>query len=143
MASFRKKDNERKKREKREEKQKRREERLLAGPASHEDMIAYVDHLGNIVDTPPEPQLRKKIKAEDILISIPRKEDVETEPQKGHVAYFNADKGYGFIKEIESAVKYFFHISSVSTELSEGNLVTFELERGPRGMNAVSIALAN
>lgn len=56
MASFRKKDNERKKQEKRLEKQKRREERLLAGPASQEEMIAYVDHSGNIVDTPPEPQ---------------------------------------------------------------------------------------
>ncbi len=105
-------------------------------------MIAYVDELGNITDTPPEERVKEEVKLEDIEISVPRKEAVEPEVNKGRVEYFNKDKGYGFIKDLVSAEKYFFHISSAPASLAEGNMVTFETERGTRGMNAVRIELA-
>jgi cold shock CspA family protein len=138
--SFGKRENEKKKQAKRLEKQKRKEERLSAGTSSPDDMIAYVDEFGNIVDTPPE-QRREEVNLEDVAIATPKKEEVEVEPLKGRVEYFNASKGYGFIKDLDSAEKYFFHISAAPPQIAEGNIVTFELERGTRGMNAVGIIL--
>jgi len=140
--SFGKRENEKKKQAKRLEKQKRKEERQAGGVASHDDMIAWVDELGNIVDTPPELRARAEVKLEDVAIATPKKEDVEPEPLRGRVEYFDAAKGYGFIKELASSEKFFFHISSAPAGIAEGNAVTFESERGARGMNAVRIALA-
>lgn len=137
--SFGKRENEKKKQAKRLEKQKRKEERQANGTSSQEDMIAYVDAFGNIVDTPPEEHAKQTVNLEDIVIATPKKEDLETEPSKGRVEYFNTNKGYGFIKELTSAEKYFFHISSAPAEITEGDTVTFELERSARGLNAVNI----
>ncbi len=141
--SFGKRENEKKKQAKRLEKQKRKEERQAGGTASLDDMIAWVDESGNLTDVPPEERETKKteIKLEDIAVSTPKKEDIDEEPMKGRVEYFNADKGYGFIKDMGSAEKYFFHISSAPSDIREGNIVNFELERGTRGMNAVRITL--
>ena len=140
--SFGKRENEKKKHAKRLEKQKRKEERQAGGTSSPDDMIAYVDEFGNIVDTPPEEQAREEVNLEDIAIATPKKEDVEVEPLRGRVEYFNESKGYGFIKDLGSAEKYFFHISEAPNGIAEGKTVTFETERGTRGMNAVRIALA-
>ena len=139
--SFGKRENEKKKQAKRLEKQKRKEERQAGGTASQDDMIAWMDEKGNIVDTPPELRKKQEIKLEDVAIATPKKDDTEPEPLKGRVEYFNTDKGYGFVKDLASTEKYFFHISSAPADIAEGNIVTFELERGTRGMNAVRIAL--
>lgn len=141
--SFGKRENEKKKQAKRLEKQKRKEERQAAGMSSPGDMIAWVDEYGNITNVPPEERERKaeSVKLEDIVISTPKKEDAEDEPLRGRVEYFNESKGYGFIKDLASAEKYFFHISAAPADIAEGRIVTFELERGTRGMNAVRIAL--
>lgn len=141
--SFGKRENEKKKQAKRLEKQKRKEERQADGSASFDDMIAWVDENGNLTDVPPEEREQKKdeIKLEDIAVSTPKKEDVEEEPLKGRVEYFNVDKGYGFIKDMTGTEKYFFHISSAPERIAEGNIVNFEIERGTRGMNAVRITL--
>ena len=48
-------------------------------------------------------------------------------------------KGFGFIKEIETGEKYFVHISGLLDDVKEGNLVTYELEKGAKGMNAVRV----
>jgi cold shock CspA family protein len=138
--SFGKRENEKKKQAKRLEKQKRKEERQAGGTSSPDEMIAWVDEMGNIVDTPPEQRKPSEVKLEDVAIATPKKEDVETEPLKGRVEYFNGDKGYGFIKELASGEKYFFHISAAPADIAEGMIVTFELERGTRGLNAVGIA---
>jgi cold shock CspA family protein len=130
-----------KKVEKRQEKQKRKEVRKASGGSgSFEDMIAYVDENGVIVSTPPDPT-KRKYEVEDIAISTPKKEDVEETVMEGRVEYFNPDKGYGFIKHNATMYKYFFHISNVPANIKEGNNVTFELERGPKGMNAVKVTI--
>ena len=127
---------------KRLEKQKRREERQAGGSSSLDDMIAYVDENGNITDTPPQLRPKVEIQLEDIVIATPKKEDIAAEPLKGRVEYFNTEKGYGFIKDLASTEKYFFHISSAPEGIGEGRIVLFELMRGTRGMNAVKIAFA-
>ena len=139
--TFRKKENEKRKQAKRLEKQKRKEERKAEGPRSLDDMIAYVDEDGNILGVPPDQQQREEIKLEDIVISTPKKIDIDPEPLKGRVEYFDQKKGYGFIKESETAEKYFFHISSAPEDIAEGKTVSFETERGPRGMSSVGITI--
>ena len=141
--SFNKKELEKKKQSKKLEKQKRKEERKAnSGNASFDDMIAYVVEFGVITDTPPDPSQKEKVDLESIAVSTPKKEEVEEVPLRGRVEYFSADKGYGFIKDISNTEKYFFHISNAPADIKEGNLVTFELERGKKGMNAVKIVLA-
>lgn len=135
---------EKKKQSKRLEKQKRKEERKANGTSSFEDMIAYVDENGMLTDTPPELQEKKdnEIDVEDIDISVPKKEEIAEDPiHRGVVEYFNADKGFGFIKDMNSVEKYFFHISSAPSEIQERDKVTFDLERGKRGMNAVNVTI--
>lgn len=141
--SFNKREIEKNKQQKRKEKQQKREDRKNNPTDSFDDMIAYVDENGVISSTPPDPANKEKVEIEDIMISTPKKEEVEDPILKGRVEYFNPDKGYGFIKHIGGVEKYFFHVSSAPASITEGNMVTFELERGQKGMNAVRIALAN
>ncbi|CBW23932.1 putative cold-shock-like protein [Bacteroides fragilis 638R] len=66
---------------------------------------------------------------------------MEVAPLMGRIEYFNAAKGYGFVKDTDCGEKYFFHISSAPATIAEGDRVTFEIERGMRGMNAVRISI--
>ena len=136
-----KKELEKKKDQKKREKLKRKEERKAnGGSKSFEDMIAYVDEFGMITDTPPDPSKKKaEVELESIAVSSPKQEEMEKEPMKGRVEHFNEEKGYGFIKDMASVNKYFFHISNAPEDIKEGNIVTFDLEKGQRGMNAVRI----
>ncbi|MGL5262190.1 MAG: cold-shock protein [Bacteroides sp.] len=140
--SFRKREIEKNKAQKRREKQKRREERKKNAPDSFEDMIAYVDEFGVITDTPPDPTEVEEIKAEDIEVSIPKDEPIDEDQElSGRVEFFNDDKGFGFIKDKGSVEKYFFHISNAPDMIRENDNVTFRLEKGPKGMNAVEVKI--
>lgn len=143
MATYNKRELEKKRDQKRKEKQKRKEGRKANSNGSFDDMIAYVDENGVITSTPPDPLKKQGIEIEDIAVSTPKKEETEETVMKGRVEYFNPDKGYGFIKDTESMEKYFFHISHAPDSIVEGNNVTFELERGKKGMNAINILLVN
>ncbi|MCD7935982.1 MAG: cold shock domain-containing protein [Tannerellaceae bacterium] len=137
-----KRDNEKKRETKRLEKQKRKEERKLSNNkgAALEDMFMYVDENGQLTDTPPELRKKEDIDLESIVISTPKKTEEEENPvHKGRIEYFNESKGFGFVKELASVNKYFFHISNAKVEIKEGNIVFFELERGPKDMNAVNL----
>ena len=126
---------------KREEKLKRKENRIT-NKSSIDDMIAYVDEYGMISSTPPEENVKKKeINLEEIMIATPKKEDEEPVILRGRVEFFNESRGFGFIKDLSGVEKYFFHVNNVVTEIKEGNVVTFDLERGIKGMNAVNICL--
>lgn len=141
--SVTKRDLEKKKQEKRLAKQQKKEERKNSGSASFEDMIAYVDENGVISNTPPTPgEKTEEIDMSTILVSTPRQtEEPVIMEHEGRIEYFNNSKGYGFIKNLKDAEKYFFHVSGLTEEATEGDIVTFKLERGPRGMNAVEIKL--
>ena len=129
---------------KRLDKQRKREERQNSGSRNFEDMLAYVDENGVLHTTPPDVKPREEIDASQIEISIPRRsEPDEIIPFQGRVEYFDAAKGYGFIKDSDNGEKYFFHITNAPAEIAEGNRVTFEIERGTRGMNAVRLSIVN
>jgi cold shock protein len=61
---------------------------------------------------------------------------------KGIVKFFNRTKGYGFIKETESDKEYFVHVSGLVDKINQGDAVTFELQEGKKGLNAVDVKLA-
>lgn len=137
-----KKELEKKKQTKKQDKLKRKENRKTnSGSKSFDDMIAYVDENGMIADTPPDPKRMAKVDLESIAISTPKKEDIEYSPLNGRVEFFNTEKGYGFIKDTSSTEKYFFHINNAPSSIAEGNMVTFDLERGKIGMNAMNITI--
>ncbi len=141
QESFNKKEKEKRRLKKKKDKQQKREERKISSEGGGLDnMIAYVDENGNITDTQPDPTRKKKIDAKSIEIGIPKKEAVETiSIRKGRVEFFNDSKGFGFIKELGTQEKYFVHANGLMEEIMENDMVTFELERGLKGMNAVRV----
>ncbi|MBI3950336.1 MAG: cold-shock protein [Acidobacteria bacterium] len=60
----------------------------------------------------------------------------------GRVKWFNQSKGYGFI-ERESGEDIFVHYTAIQGEgfrsLSEGEEVSFEVTRGPKGFQAANV----
>ena len=60
---------------------------------------------------------------------------------KGTVKFFNESKGYGFIKDQESDKEYFVHVSGLVDKVTENDEVTFELQEGKKGLNAVNVKL--
>lgn len=142
--TFNKRELEKKREKKRLDKLKRKEDRKAnSGDGSLDSMIAYVDENGMITNTPPDPKNKQVIDASNISVSTPQREKEEKVPLRGRIEHFNHAKGYGFIKDIASIEKYFFHISSVLNDVSEGQIVFFELEKGQKGMNAVRISQVN
>jgi CspA family cold shock protein len=63
--------------------------------------------------------------------------------ETGVVKWFNGAKGYGFIKR-ESGEDVFVHYKSIVGEgyrtLNEGDKVQFEVERGPKGLQASNVS---
>ena len=146
QETFNKKEKEKKRLKKREDKLKKKLERKANAekPSSFEDMLVYVDANGQLTDTPPDPSQRVKVDAESIVIGIPKKEDRdedEVDPiRTGKVSFFDSSKGFGFIIDAVSGDKHFVHVSGLIDEIMENDKVTFELERGQKGMNAVRVS---
>ena len=61
----------------------------------------------------------------------------------GKVKWFNSTKGFGFIERGDKEKDVFVHISAVKNAgmdgLDEGQAMTFEIEEGPKGPNAVNL----
>jgi len=147
QQTFSKIEKEKKRLKKREEKKKkmdaRKAEAKVSGPKGIE--YAYVDHLGNLTDTPPDPSKKIQVTAQDIEISIPKTLESDKEKinpvRKGTVTFFDSSKGFGFIVDSETQEKYFTHVSGLIDEIGENDKVTFELQKGMKGMNAVKVTL--
>jgi cold shock protein len=61
---------------------------------------------------------------------------------KGTVKFFNESKGFGFIADGESGNEYFVHVSGLNDQVRENDEVTFDLQDGRKGLNAVNVKLA-
>ena len=81
QQTFSKSEKEKKRLKKREDKRKKMEARKLDREEHGSEGItfAYVDHQGNLTDTPPDPSMKIKVKAENIELGIPKKEDSDEE----------------------------------------------------------------
>ncbi|MBK9017414.1 MAG: cold shock domain-containing protein [Saprospiraceae bacterium] len=62
--------------------------------------------------------------------------------QTGTVKMFNEAKGFGFIVDNSSKEEIFVHVTGLIDNIREGDQVTFNTERGRKGMNAVDVKLA-
>jgi len=61
----------------------------------------------------------------------------------GKVKWFNGVKGYGFIEREDKEKDVFIHVSALRDAgmkgLEEGEALTFDIEEGPKGPNAVNL----
>ena len=145
QQSYNKRQKEKQRLKKREEKQKRKEARKADSKESGGGIpFAYVDQYGNLTDTPQDSEEKEEIDASSIELGVPKKEQEAYDPvRKGKVSFFDYSKGYGFIKDSDSQEKYFCHVSGLVDEINENDMVTFELEKGLKGLNAVKVTLEN
>ena len=60
---------------------------------------------------------------------------------KGTVKFFNETKGFGFIKESETGKEYFVHVSGLIDQVKEDDEVSFDLQEGRKGLNAVNVKI--
>ncbi len=142
MASLEKRDKEKKRQQRQEEKKRRKEERKAnSAGGGLENMMAYVDENGQITSTPPDPTKRKEIDVSEIQIGVPRRSAEDEIPVQriGRIDFFDTSKGFGFIREEASQERFFVHVSGLLDEVKENDRVTYDVERGQKGMNAVRV----
>jgi len=147
QETFSKKEKEKKKLKKRQDKEQKKEDRMATSQKGKgiEEMLAYVDDNGNISSTPPDPKNKRVVKQEDIQIGISRQEALDPADliRKGTVTFFNDAKGYGFIKDSDSQESIFVHQNALSGPIKENDKVTFEVENGQKGLNAVNVKVSS
>jgi cold shock CspA family protein len=139
--TFNKKEREKKKLKKRQDKADKMEERKAhAKPGKKlEDMFAYLDENGNLSSVPPDPTKKRVFRQEDIIVGTPKLEDRPLVLRKGIVAFFNDEKGYGFINDLDTKERVFVHANQLSFRIKENDKVSFEVEMGPKGASAVNV----
>ncbi|BAZ92823.1 MAG: cold-shock protein [Gammaproteobacteria bacterium] len=61
----------------------------------------------------------------------------------GTVKWFNESKGYGFISPADGSDDVFVHFSAIQGSgfktLAEGQAVSFDVEQGPKGLQAANV----
>ena len=60
----------------------------------------------------------------------------------GTVKFFNGTKGFGFIVPEDGSKDIFVHANGLIDEINEGDNVTYEVEEGRKGLNAIDVKIA-
>ena len=144
QETFNKKEVRSRKEKKRKEKEQKRAKRKSEGKKSNfDDMIAYVDEFGMITSSPPDPDKKTVVIAENIELKVTKNTPDGTPDfiRKGIVTFFNESKGFGFIRDLESRQSVFFHANSLLEPVKENNVVIFEIGKGPKGPSAMKVKL--
>ena len=61
--------------------------------------------------------------------------------QEGTVKFFNETKGFGFITPANGGQDIFVHVSGLKDQIRENDKVTFEVQNGKKGLNAVNFTV--
>jgi cold shock CspA family protein len=144
QETYNKKEVRNKKEKKRKEKAQKREIRKSEPKKSNfDDMIAYVDEFGRISSTPPDPDKKTVVVAENIELKITRNNAQGTPDfiRKGVVISYNDSRGFGFIRDMETNQRIFVHANSLQDPIKENNIVVFEIGRGAKGPTAMKVKL--
>lgn len=143
--TWNKKEREKKKQQAKKEKAEKKLERKEHSKNGNnlDSMMAYLDENGNLTSQPPDPRKKIVVNAEDIVIGVPKQAPLNPEDliRKGIITFFNDSKGYGFIRDAATQESIFVHVNSLTEPVKENNKVTFEVEMGPKGANAVNVKL--
>ena len=59
----------------------------------------------------------------------------------GTVKFFNESKGYGFITPDDGGRDVFVHANGLNDTINEGDKVSYDVEEGKKGLNAVNVVL--
>jgi CspA family cold shock protein len=59
--------------------------------------------------------------------------------QEGTVKFFNETKGFGFITPASGGQDIFVHVSGLLDEIRESDRVSYEVQNGQKGLNAVNV----
>lgn len=59
--------------------------------------------------------------------------------QEGTIKFFNATKGFGFIIPSDGGKEIFVHVSGLKQEVRENDRVSYEIQEGKKGLNAVNV----
>ena len=60
----------------------------------------------------------------------------------GTVKFFNNSKGYGFITPDEGGKDVFVHQNGLTADITEGDKVSYDVEEGQKGLNAINVKIA-
>ena len=58
----------------------------------------------------------------------------------GTVKFFNDEKGYGFITPKDGSKDVFVHKNNILSQIREGDQVSYDVERGDRGLSAIRVS---
>jgi len=62
--------------------------------------------------------------------------------EKGTVKFFNEAKGFGFITPDDGGKDVFVHVNGLNgNTITDGDKVSYDLEEGRKGMNAVNVTI--
>ena len=61
--------------------------------------------------------------------------------QQGTVKFFNGTKGFGFITPSNGGQDIFVHVSGLIDEIRENDKVSYEVQNGQKGLNAVNVSV--
>jgi len=62
--------------------------------------------------------------------------------QEGVVKFFNETKGFGFIVPSNGDSEIFVHSTGLLANIRENDKVTYDVEEGRKGLNAVNVQIA-
>ena len=59
--------------------------------------------------------------------------------KEGTVKFFNNQKGFGFISQDDTRTDVFVHSTGLIDTIRENDKVSFEVENGKKGLNAINV----